>query len=265
MSTPVENRHTRPGMPAAGRHACRKIILLMLALWPGGCSGPASAPVAPQPVSSRIVDTPAYLEQALARDEQENRFIFFSWRGTLGTEGCRLPVYVYDAPANVPSTFDAEAVRAGITHGSNQWKQAVRDLGIPCETVIAYESAGALPFSEEPRIEIRFNEALAAGVARGNVLVEVEEEPRKFRRVRMRIATIAAKENGLSPLNREDYLKIFTHEFGHAFGIYCFGSCQGHSTNSNDVMFSSNRYSTLSLGDKATLTAIITGEAYYIP
>ncbi len=241
------------------------ILLAMFGSWLTTCQQmPVQSPrKAPQP--ERELNTPAYLEDALAWDSTENRWIFFSWRGTLGTDGCKLYINVHDAPGEVPENFNSTDVKAALRYGSEQWRNAIREGGIDCQMMLRFASEGEELFTENPRIDVIFDEVMAAGTARGNVLVTVDTAARKFLHVRMRIATTHLKNGVMTTMCREDYFITFTHEFGHACGIYCFDNCEGHSPNPNDVMYTPSRYATLSDGDKQTILRIMSSDAFYKP
>ncbi len=241
------------------------ILLAVLGLWLTACQQMPVPSLKKVSQPERNLNTPAYFENALAWDTTENRRIFFSCRGTLGTEGCKLYMNVHDAPPNIPGNFNRADVKDALRHGSEQWQNAIQEGGIECRTMIRFESAGEDLFTENPRIDVIFDEVMAAGTARGNVLVTVDPDTRKFLHVRMRIATTHLKDGSLKTMAREDYFSTFTHEFGHAYGIYCFDNCEGHSPNPNDVMFTPNRYTTLSEGDKQTILRIMTSDAFYTP
>lgn len=252
-------------MKNTSKNCMNAIILVVLGLWLTTCQQMVvqSPGEAPQP--ERELDTPAYFEDALAWDSTEHRWIFFSWRGTLGADGCKLYINVHDDPQTIPGNFNSRDVKDALRHGSEQWRNAIREGGIQCQTLIRFESEGEELFTENPRIDVIFDEVMAAGTARGNVLVTIDSAARKFLHVRMRIATTHLKNGVMTTMSREDYFITFTHEFGHAYGIYCFDNCEGHSPNPNDVMFTPNRYATLSDGDKQTILRIMTGSAFYTP
>ncbi|MCX6827834.1 MAG: hypothetical protein NT002_00915 [candidate division Zixibacteria bacterium] len=238
------------------------ILVLILAGWwvSTGCE---KVPTKPQE-EKRNICTPNYLEQAITWDSGLKRWIFHTWKGSGSNGGCKVYINVHDAAAHVPSNFNASAAKAAVINGRDIWRAAIEATGLAWQSITLFESEGDLMTSTKPRIDITYQDQMSyGGTAR---VSEYNSTAKTFARIDIVIATGAKDINGVyRTMTQDDYMNAMAHEFGHAFGITSWNSQGGHSLNPDDVMYYSNKYSTLSNGDILTIQSLYTGDAYYKP
>lgn len=247
------------------RHKRRSLtqgsIASLIVLFFAGCGDSEVTP----PKPGRDLNTPNYVNEAIEWNSSLGRYVYFSWKGTRGSAGCEIHINVHDGVHSAPPSFNGTYARPALINARREWVRAIRDAGIECETVTRFESEGQSFSSRLPRIDVHFLETSSGGSARGGVRVTADDNTRTFSRVYMEIAASYGREGDLRIMNQDDYMTTLAHEFGHAFGIYKFHGGQGHSSNSNDVMYSPSSYWTLSNGDRSTIATLYSGEAYYRP
>lgn len=214
------------------------------------------------------VNTESYFEEVIKWNAPQERWEFFSWKGTNGANGCKIRINVHDAPmgSTVVNAFRPDLLKKGILNSIEIWGEAFEKIAIISEFQVRFASKNDALFTTFPRIDIFYEVEVDDGNSRGKLGAVADQTNRKFTHVHMHIAQLVNAPNGESRIMEEnEYLSVIAHEMGHALGIYRFGGGNEHSSNKNDVMYSPSIYSKLSHGDIAVLDEVYSREAYYKP
>jgi hypothetical protein len=217
----------------------RFLLILGLAVWSGSCHDEGD--------DSPSRDTADYLTQAV----DLNRF--FRWTAPAGLSDLRLFIEVDDRTASVPTGFDRAAARQRIEGARDAWKRALREVGVPVESITRFlADSGTSPFSSSACvIRVRFVDRFT-----GLRIGQTGHNLRSSSRMDFVEIELAANTSTGQRLDAEALFTCALHEFGHALGIACFGNCPNpsHSPNSLDVMFPENvPFTELSGGDRRTI------------
>ncbi len=208
--------------------------------------------------SGRVTDV--YFSEAIHFSASQQKWVIHNWKGTGSDGGCDIHINVHDGQITL-----SPLVRQAIQNGATAWKNAIVATGVRCDTYLHFESFDDSGVDITPHIDLEFVGLLQGGDLAGSTVVTTIAASRQFTHVRIQLASDLVVGNDTLAIPEAQYLTVIAHEYGHAFGILGFDGGTGHSSDPEDVMYSSAECSALSKGDIATMREVYTRVPYYTP
>ncbi|MBK8099973.1 MAG: hypothetical protein IPK26_22955 [Planctomycetes bacterium] len=217
-------------MPPPGRNTFLSLLVLLTGLLTACCNKKNDSP---PPVSQD------YLSEVTVPNDH------FRWTPRRGATSVVVPVEIDDV--NVPPEWNSSML-ALVEQARDAWKPAIREAR-------AFDTStrrlgNQSPFAADyTKLSIVFTSRLG-----GSRVGQVEYRRSGATFVTGMTMTIAMR----SPLDgrlltNAELLAVLLHEFGHAYGLFNFGSGDSHSSSPADVMYHASTATNLSARDNATI------------
>ena len=203
----------------------------------GGDDGGGSNPD-PNPPSVR--PTTSYLNEAVDPAE------VFRWTPRFDATEIVVPIEI--DMTTLPAAMAAADVRTAVERARDAWLPSIRTVR-PIATSTRWLNSDSPFGTATAKLHIRFVQD--AGNGRAGYVGIQRDVPGVVRTVEMTLGTWSSVNNRW--FTNDEISATALHEFGHAYGLYRFGSEQGHTTTPGNVMTPSSSWTKLSPADEATM------------